>query len=105
MKTERIPPQVANDIWRILVEECGCRDDRHDHYSFVHYLSGAAGGFGHEYRFMGALGFGGKFYNDHYRWRVGCYPEHVSPKREAMIQRANDRLAELRLSMDIGDAS
>jgi hypothetical protein len=86
---------MANSIWQVLVTECGARDNRYDHYSFVAYLEEAKP-FGHEWRFQGSLGFGGKFYNDGSRWRVGCYREHESPQRNEMIRRANDRLAALR---------
>lgn len=93
-----IEPWIANEIWHILIEECGLRrDDRGwEHYAFIAYLDGQAGGFGHEYRFMGALGFGGKFYNEgNRRWEVGCYLEDDTPARTEMIRRANERLAAL----------
>jgi hypothetical protein len=91
----RIAPWMANEIWHVLVEECG-EPRWFDRSSFVAYLDRDTGGFGHEYRFMGKLGFGGKFYNDGIRWRVGCYPEHETPARRAMIRRANERLTALR---------
>ncbi len=102
--TKSIAPWMANDIWHVLVEECGARrGDVHAHrhdwteeYSFINYLEGDGGGFGHEFRFMGALGFGGKFYNDGTRWRVGCYREDETPVRAEMIRRANERLAILK---------
>ena len=48
-----------------------------------------------EYRFQGALGFGGKFRNHGYGWRVDCYSEDETPERLAMIESANAALAEL----------
>ena len=51
-----------------------------------------------EYRFCGALGFGGKFRNNGNRNNtphVDCYPEHETPERLAMIEAANRRLATL----------
>lgn len=90
-----IPAENAQKIWRVLVEECGCRDAPDNRDSFVRYLA-ADNGFGHEWRFQGKLGFGGKFYNDHFAWRVGCYSEHRTPERDEMIRRADERLTELR---------
>lgn len=51
-----------------------------------------------EYRFMGDLGFGGKFRNNGNRDNtpyVDCYPENETPERLKMIEAANKRLAEL----------
>ena len=90
-----IAPKFALRIWSVLVEECRARDTEDHRCEFTHYLAKDVW-CGHEYRFMGALGFGGKFYNDHYRWRVGCYLEDETPERLEMIDRANARLAELR---------
>lgn len=99
VRCETVEPWMANEIWQVLVETCGCRNDdnRFDLYSFCSYLERNPHSFGHEYRFMGALGFGGKFYNDNFRWRVGCYREHETPARVEMMRIANERLAELRL--------
>jgi len=85
----------AGKIWAVLVEECECRDDPRNKRSFVNYLA-EEHGFGHEWRFQGGLGFGGKFHNDHFSWRCTCYSEHKTPARLAMIERANMRLAALR---------
>jgi hypothetical protein len=46
-----------------------------------------------EYRFMGALGFGGKFWQQ--SMTVTCYPEDETPERRAIIERANAALADL----------
>ena len=90
----RIKPDMAARIWRVLVEECGCRDDLGDMHLFTHYLATEHWS-GHEYRFQGDLGFGGKFYNNCGRWWVGCYPENRTPERDVMICRANERIAAL----------
>lgn len=85
-------------IWQILGEECRNRDDPWERdYSFVRYLAEDKLGFGHEYRFQGALGFGGKFYNDYFSWRVDYYPENETPERIEMRKHANERLAALRV--------
>jgi hypothetical protein len=49
-----------------------------------------------EFRFQGALGFGGKLYYDPHAkppLRVGYYRENETPEREAMVAKANRRLA------------
>ncbi len=75
-------------VWRILQEECGAGPDR---FGFV----SRAGAFPREWRFQGALGFGGKLWHQHGRPSVTCYREHETPERLAMIARANARLATL----------
>ena len=79
--------------YTVLVEECGARDDDQRQ----HFLVAVEGFKRFEYRFMGALGFGGKLWlsvglRELY---VTCYREDETPARLAMIERANARLAEL----------
>lgn len=93
--TDPIPPALVARVWQILVEECGCSNSTPRFMEFRYYLGRQALG-GHEFRFVGALGFGGKFYNDGRKWWVSCYREHENPERLAMIERANARLAALR---------
>jgi hypothetical protein len=49
-----------------------------------------------EYRFQGALGFGGKVWlnNGEFPY-VTCYPEDLTDEREAMIRSANEALKKL----------
>lgn len=84
----------ANAIYDILVRECGAQegDKWSGRAAFVHEFTRAR--HTDEYRFCGSLGFGGKFYTD--GPRVSCYPEDRTPKREAMIERANKALLDLR---------
>lgn len=93
---EPINKTDAEAIWRVLVEECGCRDDERQLWSFARYLSDNDKGFPKEWRFQGSLGFGGKFYNDHFSWRVGCYSEDRTSERNEMIRCANERLSAMR---------
>ena len=77
----------------ILVRHCGVRGDAERWNSFEYHSARTT-----EYRFMGALGFGGKFRNNGNRGGVpyvDCYPEDETPERRAMIERANQELAEL----------
>lgn len=81
----------ADVIYDVLVEEVGARED--DRETFVHMQTRDEGC--REYRFMGSLGFGGKFW-DSGDWWVGCYRENETPERLAAIERANARLSALR---------
>ena len=78
----------ANRIWDMLVEVFEAREDEQD--TFVRYV----GEGGTEYRFMGNLGFGGKFYNETFCWRVGCYPEDETEQLKALIERVNRNLTD-----------
>jgi hypothetical protein len=96
----QITKEQAIAARQILVEECGFRPDD-GRCSFVALISANINRWSHachEYRFMGALGFGGKFRNNGNHNNtpyVDCYPEHETLARLKMIERANARLAEL----------
>ena len=91
-----LPRTTAEEIFAILTEECGASRDSLGQGldAFARYL-GTDSPFSREFRFGGHLGFGGKFYADGRTWRVGCYPEDATPARNAMVERANERLADL----------
>lgn len=55
-----------------------------------------------EYRFMGALGSGAKFYNLPGRWYVATYPDEETQERAAVIALINVKLAALRTRLDSG---
>ena len=85
-----IDAKTACQIYDILVAT-GCAEERDIHREdFVRAVSGDC----REYRFIGTLGFGGKFYNDH-AWRVSCYREDERPARVEAIKEASRRIAEL----------
>ena len=88
----------ANLILQILIEECGYKVlDPRDGQAFVHSIIGKERAT-REYRFQGALGFGGKFRNNGNHENtpyVDCYQEDETPARNAMIAAANKRLAAL----------
>lgn len=92
----QITREQAIAVRQILVEECGMQPDD-GRCSFVRIISDPKADC-REYRFMGALGFGGKFRNNGNRDNtpyVDCYPESETPERLRMIEAANRRLAEL----------
>lgn len=82
---------LADTVWDVLVEECGAHaEDRHQ---FVSTFDACAR---MEYRFIGYLGFGGKLWKQtrpRPKLLVTYYPEDKTPEREAMVERANARLA------------
>lgn len=94
MRTVPLPEVTANAVYEILERECGA--PAHGRWTFVSEFTSERPT--HEWRFQGALGFGGKFYfnlNDDRPMRVGCYREHETSERLAMMARANDALVTL----------
>jgi hypothetical protein len=80
----------ANAVFDILVEECRAPGPQRD--QFVYHQTQAD--FPREWRFGGALGFGGKLWRNDDRVYVSCYSEDSDEATEAIIARANARLAE-----------
>jgi len=80
----------AMAIFTVLVKEAGAHESGREDFVF-HAISGTT-----EYRFQGALGFGGKFRPE--TWRVDCYPEDNTPERERMIKATNAALGLLRVT-------
>lgn len=101
MQGRNITLEQAREVRHILEEECGLTSvDRCDRLvtSIVVTDKTPAQGICTEYRFMGSLGFGGKFRNNGNHDNtpyVDCYQEDKNPTRLAMIARANKRLTEL----------
>lgn len=89
------PPQmteaIARQVYGILVEECGAPGNDLNAF-FQAYTAGGHARTPTEWRFSGALGFGGKFWSS---WTVSCYPEDENVERRRLILNANLRLAEL----------
>ncbi len=96
MQYREITPQVAKSIFMVLKDECGYRGNIYDESAFISAISGPDSCY--EWRFIGALGFGGKFRNsgnlDNTPY-VDCYREDETPERLAMIEKANERIAAL----------
>lgn len=82
----------ANAAFDILVAECDAHEG--DRSQFLHWAERNIDT--REYRFMGSLGFGGKFRVGYRTWRVDCYPEDETIQRKDSVVRANRRLATLR---------
>jgi hypothetical protein len=87
--------QGADRILDILIEECGAHPALRPEFQQF-----ASGNRPTEFRFIGSLGFGGKFWNYAGRWYVNCYPEDKTIERIDAIEKANKRLS--RLHDDVG---
>lgn len=84
---------TANEIYDVLVAECGAPNgDMRENFTAVMTRPTETA----EYRFIGDLGFGGKFRNVNDRFYVDCYPEHATPARVKMIDAANVKLTALK---------
>jgi hypothetical protein len=91
----------AAAVWQVLVDHAGASDHPYDGEVFVHCQTVAVE---REWRFCGSLGGGGKFRRNRVwigdtrteSWTVDCYREDVAPDRQAVIDKTNEALAELR---------
>ena len=95
MMHREITEEQAEVALQILKQECGYRPDQYDGPVFVRVITDQESPC-HEWRFIGNLGFGGKFRNNGNRGNVpyvDCYPEDETPERLVMIERANERLS------------
>lgn len=102
VRYRQIDKEQAVIVLTILQEECGfvCTDPRQKEAFRNSILAPQPDGgpVCAEYRFMGSLGFGGKFRNNGNNNNVpyvDCYSEHETPERLKMIDAANARLAEI----------
>lgn len=91
---------TADRIYDALVEHAGA-PQRHR----AHFIHTQTTEFCSEWRFMGHLGFGGKFWRNDGRladgswgecWYVNCYGEHETVDRLAVIEATNAALSEIR---------
>ena len=88
--------EYALKIGNILVDIGGANSNILDLNSeFIRYLTKEESSWDHEYRFMGHLGSGGKFYSSWDRWRVSCYQESETPFRLSLIKKINEQLKTL----------
>lgn len=98
----KITHEQADTIYSILVNELRLRDDEIDRQTFIVAVTSVDDPC-REYRFGGALGFGGKFRNNGNRDNtpyVDCYPEDMTPERRDAIERTNAALRALFMGAD-----
>lgn len=89
---KHLTKEEARDVWDILESECDAGEKGEDQFVLTmtqpeHPTT--------EYRFQGALGFGGKFNIDYNRWYVSYYTENETPYLNLCEARANARLHHL----------
>jgi len=83
--------EQAEKIWDAIVEHAGANDHFYAKSEFVHAVARSAEHCS-EWRFVGSLGFGGKFRNNGNNDNtphVDCYPEDETPERRAVIENTN----------------
>jgi len=93
----RRPPvseETANKIWGVLVEHCGASDNPDASLGRRSFVPAAVEGRWTEFRFMGAIGGGGKVWNNS-GFYVNCYPEEQNEANLARMKAANEKLAKL----------
>jgi len=84
-------PFNADAVYDVLVAYAGASEQYRDDFRF--YMDEPLDRY--EWRFQGALGFGGKLYRDARGLRVGCYREDETSERCAMVAATNEALAAL----------
>lgn len=84
--------EEAAVVWDILVDYAGATrsEDSWMRASFVHYVTEPSSLY--EFRFVGNLGSGGKFYLEHSGWSVSHSKEDSTDIRKLIERRTNDAL-------------
>ena len=83
-------------VYDALVRLCDAPDDESVRAQWDHFWGHASDEGRGEFRFQGALGFGGKFWFQRDRWYVTCYREDETPMRKLRIAEADRALTVLR---------
>jgi len=92
----KLSADIANKVYDILVE-IGASETMRKAFVWTHTKDENQ----LEWRFQGKLGFGGKFWNEWSyleekpKWRVSCYSEDETSKREKIIEETNTKLCTL----------
>ena len=81
---------LYNQVFDVLIN-AGASE--HDRNSFIYFMDDPQT---REFRFMGELGFGGKFWKNGDRWYVNCYSEDENLHRLVIITAINERLYKLK---------
>ena len=83
--------EEANKIYDVISAICGAPK-----YNRLPFINLQTTEFIKEYRFMGDLGYGGKFWRNNNRWYVNCYNEDNNQSIQKRISVANEMLDNLR---------
>lgn len=103
--------ETANAVYDVLVAQVGASASDDARREFLHHQIRS-----HmtEFRFCGRLGMGGKFYRNRgvrpdgtygSSWYVTCYPEHLTPERQAAIDATAAPLDALRIAHEEAHAA
>ncbi len=84
-------------VYDVLVTEAGASPTPHTKAAFVEHFSALKNrrSGNEEWRFQGALGFGGKFWGSSDGFRVSCYVEDENRARKKCIRLTNKALQPL----------
>jgi hypothetical protein len=80
-----------NDIYTVLVEHAGALDLEREDFLDAHMSDRPP----REWRFRGALGFGGKIYDATTTHLVGCHHDDVTERRKEICSVVNEHLARI----------
>lgn len=98
-----LTPEQANAVYDVLVKHAGADDTETEgvYSARTDFVFAQTDKYQPEYRFMGLLGFGGKFWRNGWedRWYVYCYAEDLTPARQAAVDATNAALDALRQSV------
>jgi hypothetical protein len=86
--------ETANQIYDVLLANCGPFPSYSNRDSFVREFT--AKNHTKEWRFIGTLGFGGKFWDNNGKYYVSCYSEDETPERTRTIAVVNAKLAAIK---------
>lgn len=87
----------ANEVYDVLVKYAGASEAPYERKDFARHQTREVCP---EYRFMGHLGFGGKFWRGHREiGYVNCYNEDESSGRIAKIAQTNVELSKIRMEI------
>jgi hypothetical protein len=83
-------------VYSVLVAHAGARENNRQDFVYRHVAWSENNPYETtEYRFMGRLGSGGKFWCGPESFRVNTYSEEYTPERERMMDNTNTALREL----------
>lgn len=94
----KLTTEQANAIYDILVREAGADNRASRREMFVAAATKVTGNL--EYRFCGALGFGGKIWISKNEWYVSASPSDLNYVTVGSIMQANAALASLKTHYD-----
>lgn len=88
--------EVFKKVYDVLVEHAGAMEANCEDFIYAVVRWSERNPYQtNEYRFMGRLGMGGKFWLTPESFHVSAYSEDITPKRRAIITKTNAELKKL----------